>query len=254
MQRPEHKKGTHRHSGHRADNTHTHCAVCDMQPHAVTHVSQPHAVRTHQHADARVTAARFCCPSFLVAFPPLLRLTSARSCTMRSFSQGFVVPALVTAGSVEGQNVRRRSRRHFSCELRSCTQRNACVDGGCGFRYSMPLASGGHSLGRLSFFFGGVTHVLRQLGALTQYFTLLLRDCGDSDPAGSRELCTVDASVAVWFHGEHGSRVRWLVGPCLLFDRTRKIDVVPVFSTLLVRQWIHARQCLLLLRAVCVLR
>ena len=46
-------------------------------------------------------AARFCCPSFLVAFPPLLWLTSARSCTLRSFSQGVVVSALVTVELVE---------------------------------------------------------------------------------------------------------------------------------------------------------
>ena len=58
-----------------------------------------------------------------------------------------------------------------------CTRRNACVDSGYGFRYSlgwfyMLLASGSHSPGRLSFFFGGVTHVLRRLGALAQYFTI----------------------------------------------------------------------------------
>ena len=51
------KKGTHKQHGHRADNTHTLRGVRhDTQPHAVTHVSQQHAVRTHKHADARVTA------------------------------------------------------------------------------------------------------------------------------------------------------------------------------------------------------
>ena len=59
---PDAKKGTHRHDGHQADNTHTLRGVRhDAQPHAVTHVSQQQAVRTHKHADARVTARTVQC-------------------------------------------------------------------------------------------------------------------------------------------------------------------------------------------------
>ena len=55
-------KRVHRHNGHRADNTHTLRGVRhDTQPHAVTRVSQQHAVRTHKHADARVTARKVQC-------------------------------------------------------------------------------------------------------------------------------------------------------------------------------------------------
>ena len=56
------KGNTHKQHGHRADNTHTLRGVRhDTQPHAVTHVSQQHAVRTHKHADARVTARTVQC-------------------------------------------------------------------------------------------------------------------------------------------------------------------------------------------------
>ena len=59
---PQTQKRVHRHNGHRADNTHTLRGVRhDTQPHAVTHVSQQHAVRTHKHADARVTARTVQC-------------------------------------------------------------------------------------------------------------------------------------------------------------------------------------------------
>ena len=56
------KKGTHKQHGHRVDNAYTLRGVRhDTQPHAVTHVSQQHAVRTHKHADARVTARTVQC-------------------------------------------------------------------------------------------------------------------------------------------------------------------------------------------------
>ena len=59
---PQTQKRVHRHNGHRADNTHTLRSVRhDTQSHAVTHVSQQHAVRTHKHADARVTARTVQC-------------------------------------------------------------------------------------------------------------------------------------------------------------------------------------------------